>query len=172
MKKSFLKQAHFLFAVAMLFSSCATIIDGSNYPVSIRTNPPGADVTITNKFGEEIYKGQSPANITLKSGAGYFSRAMYKVKLSSPGFKEKVIEINFRFNGWYIGNIVLGGAIGWLIVDPLTGGMWKISNAEQTVDETLFRNNTGASLSTSPNLNIVDIKDVPNDMKGKLVRVN
>lgn len=30
--------------------------------------------------------------------------------------------------GWYlVGNIFIGGLIGWLIVDPLTGAMWTLS---------------------------------------------
>ncbi|MDP2932712.1 MAG: hypothetical protein Q8N81_01105, partial [bacterium] len=31
--------------------------------------------------------------------------------------------------GWYGGgNIIIGGLIGWVIVDPLTGGMYKIED--------------------------------------------
>lgn len=34
-------------------------------------------------------------------------------------------------NGWYLaGNILLGGLIGWIIVDPITGGMWTLSPEE------------------------------------------
>ena len=35
---------------------------------------------------------------------------------------EKVLET--RMNGWYLGNIIFGGLIGALIVDPATGAMW------------------------------------------------
>jgi len=29
--------------------------------------------------------------------------------------------------GWYIaGNILVGGLIGWFIVDPITGAMWNL----------------------------------------------
>jgi hypothetical protein len=31
-------------------------------------------------------------------------------------------------DGWYIGNILFGGLIGILIVDPLTGAMWKLDD--------------------------------------------
>ncbi|WP_174263189.1 CsgG/HfaB family protein [Citrifermentans bemidjiense] len=31
-------------------------------------------------------------------------------------------------NGWYWGNIVFGGVIGLLIVDPATGAMWKMDD--------------------------------------------
>lgn len=29
-------------------------------------------------------------------------------------------------NGWYIGNLLFGGIIGLLIVDPATGAMWTL----------------------------------------------
>ena len=35
-----------------------------------------------------------------------------------------VLEITPDFNGWYIGNILFGGLIGMIIVDPATGDMW------------------------------------------------
>jgi len=35
---------------------------------------------------------------------------------------------------WYLaGNIVFGGIAGWLIVDPLTGAMWRLSPKEVNV---------------------------------------
>lgn len=33
--------------------------------------------------------------------------------------------------GWYIaGNLLVGGILGWLIVDPLSGAMWTLSPAQ------------------------------------------
>lgn len=31
-----------------------------------------------------------------------------------------------RLSGWYFGNLVFGGLIGMLIVDPLTGAMYNL----------------------------------------------
>ncbi len=33
-------------------------------------------------------------------------------------------------NGWYWGNFAIGGLIGFLIVDPLTGAMYRIKDEE------------------------------------------
>lgn len=29
-------------------------------------------------------------------------------------------------DGWYIGNIFFGGLMGLLVIDPITGAMWKL----------------------------------------------
>jgi hypothetical protein len=29
-------------------------------------------------------------------------------------------------DGWYWGNLLIGGIIGMVFVDPLTGAMWKL----------------------------------------------
>ena len=73
-------------AIPTLFSSCATIFGKSSYPVSINSNPSGATVSITDKKSKEVYKGQTPATVTLKSGAGYFGKAEYQVKITSSGY--------------------------------------------------------------------------------------
>lgn len=170
MKKILLKSTCFLLIPSVLLSSCATIVSKSSWPVSIHTNPEGAGISITDKKGKEIYKGQSPATIELNSGAGFFARAEYQVKLSSPGFNDKIIPITCSLNGWYWGNILIGGFLGMLIIDPATGAMWKISDS--SIDQTLTKSKSNASIETTPSLKIVNIKDVSIDLKSKLVRIN
>lgn len=167
MKKTFLKLALIVLTIPILFSSCATIFGRSSYPVSISTDPNAADISITNKKGKEIYKGQSPATVTLKSGAGYFSKAEYKVKIYASGYAEQVVPVNFKLNGWYFGNILIGGLLGMLFIDPLTGAMWQL-NTPPAIKVTL--NKSTASI-TEPTLKIMDIKDVPENMRQYLVRI-
>jgi len=169
MRRVLLKTTILLSATTVLLSGCASIVSKSAYPVSIRTNPAGANISITDKKGKEVYKGQSPTEVTLKSGAGYFSKAEYQVKLSSVGFAEKIVPINYNLNGWYFGNLLLGGAIGMLIIDPATGAMWRI--ADPVIDETLVKSTAATSTPTTPTLSIVDIKDVSKELKSKLVPV-
>ena len=96
MKSTFMKVTILAIALPILFSSCATIFGKSSYPVSINSNPTGATVSITDKKGKEVYKGVSPATVTLKSGAGYFGKAEYQVKISSTGYAEQIIPINYK----------------------------------------------------------------------------
>jgi hypothetical protein len=55
------------------YRSSASIVSHSSWPVAIKSTPDQADFTITNKKGEKIHIGTTPATVTLTSGAGYFS---------------------------------------------------------------------------------------------------
>jgi hypothetical protein len=149
---------------ATLFTSCATIVSKTSYPLTVNSNPVGAAVTITNKKGIEVYKGVSPATVSLKSGAGYFSKAEYQVKISSPGYSEQVIPVTSTLKGWYFGNFLFGGLIGFLVVDPVSGAMWKLNTVPISVSLTPFS-------TTAPTLTIMDIANVPDNMKNDLVRI-
>lgn len=161
--KIFSKILLLLIAVPILFSSCATLFTKSTYPVTINSTPAGAQITVIDKKGKEVFIGESPAVVKLKSSAGFFSKAEYTVRIAYPGYQEYVTTIGADIEGWYFGNILLGGIIGMLIIDPATGAMW-------TLDTT----NINAKLKStdSSSLQILDIKDISDDMKDKLIRVN
>ena len=40
------------------------------------------------------------------------------------------LKIDGAINGWYFGNIIFGGLIGMLAVDPATGAMYTLSPKE------------------------------------------
>lgn len=166
MKKINFKMTSVLVVSLIILSSCASILSKSTYPLSINSNPNNAKVSITDKRGKEIFLGTTPAIVKLKAGDGFFSKAEYQVRFSSPGYDEKIVPITFKIDGWYFGNILIGGVLGMLIVDPATGAMWKIET--EFLDETLSR--TGAS--NTPEIRIVDVKDIPQDWKYHLVKVN
>jgi hypothetical protein len=37
------------------------------------------------------------------------------------------VNLHSSVSGWYFGNVVFGGLIGMLIVDPLTGAMYNLT---------------------------------------------
>ncbi len=115
-------------AAAAVFSlqGCASIMGESRYPVAISSAPPGAAFEITDKSGRVIHTGSAPSTVTLKSGNGYFSGQTYTLRFKKEGYPDKTIELDSSISGWYWGNILLGGVIGMLIVDPLTGAMYKL----------------------------------------------
>jgi hypothetical protein len=153
--------------LAVILSGCASIVSRSTYHVNVRTEPKGASISITNKKGNEIYKGSSPATVELKAGAGFFTRAEYRVRISAAGYEEKIVPINFKIDGWYWGNLLIGGLLGMLIIDPATGAMWKIS--DPIINEILVKN----TLPTShvPTLQIIDIASIPESYRDKLEQI-
>ena len=104
---------------------CASIVSKSHWPVNIQSNPTGAKCSISKDSGIQIHSGETPMTVSLNSYKGFFSSAKYLVNCSKDGFKSSPYEISADINGWYFGNIVFGGLIGMLLVDPATGSMWK-----------------------------------------------
>jgi hypothetical protein len=166
MNKMYLKMTAIVMASVFLFSSCASIVSKSTYPLSINSSPSNTKVSITDKKGKEIYLGNTPANVKLKAGAGFFSKAEYQVKFSSPGYDDKIVPITFKLDGWYFGNLLLGGVLGMLIIDPATGAMWKIET--EFLNETLSK----STASIDPEMKIMNINEIPENWKTHLVRVN
>ena len=162
----YFKTTTFFITIIFLFSSCASIVTKSTYPLSINSNPSSAKISITDKKGKEIYLGNTPAVVKLKAGAGFFSKAEYQVKFSSPGYDDRIVPVIFKLDGWYFGNIFLGGVLGMLIVDPATGAMWKIET--EFLNETL----TKSTASVDPEMKIMNINEIPENWKTQLVRVN
>ncbi len=152
----------------MLFSSCASIVSHSSWPLTVNSNPSGATITISNRSGAEVYKGTTPANVMLKSGAKFFKRESYKIHFQLAGYDIKDIPVECKVNGWYWGNIVLGGVIGWLIVDPATGAMYKLDAT--AINESLTK--TSASIDPEHKLNVCSINDLPQSVKEHLVKIN
>lgn len=163
-----MKKLHTLILLSVIgfcFTDCATIVSKSSWPFSVDSDPRGADILITNKKGQQVYTGHTPAAFTLKSGAGYFSKEIYTIRISKEGYTPKEFEVTGKLNGWYIGNIVFGAFIGFLIIDPITGAMWKLDTTG--LDETLEKS-TGSTSS----LKIYLKEHIPRSWETNLVRIN
>lgn len=157
-----------LFAAAMLFSSCATIISGSSKMFGVDSNPQSAHVEITNRKGVVVFSGQTPVTTRLRTGAGFFTPASYSIKVTMDGYKTQIFAVQAHINGWYFANVVIGGALGMLIIDPATGAMYKFSNTQAMIDALLSSDAT----SSAQELKIIDIRDVPADRRSALVRLS
>ena len=165
----FMKKIYFMFlAATFLLSSCASIVSKSRYPISINSTPSEAKITITDKKGIEIFTGSTPATVKLNAGAGFFSKARYQVKFEKDGFQPRTVPIDFKLDGWYFGNILVGGVVGMLIIDPATGAMFKLDT--EFLNETLVPNKD--SIVMGEGLNVLDINDLPASWKAHLVALN
>lgn len=119
--------------LGLSLSSCASIVSKSTWPVTINSNPPGALVRIIDEDGEVVDSGTTPLAAKLSAKDGFFTKADYDVEATLSGYSTKKSRLSARINPWYFGNILFGGLIGLLIVDPATGAMWKLKD-EFTID--------------------------------------
>lgn len=116
-------------AAALQLSGCASIVSDSSYSVSLQSSPERANYVVTNqRSGQRIAAGVTPAMISLPAKNGFFSGAKYQVTFEHEGFNSSSVPLNASMDGWYWGNIIFGGLLGILIVDPATGAMWKLDD--------------------------------------------
>ena len=108
--------------------SCASIVSESKYPVMVSSNPPGATVTIKDENGSQIIKTKTPTVVTLAAGDGYFDAEAYTFVFEKEGYDMSMHTMTANLDGWYFGNIIFGGLLGILVVDPATGAMWKLDS--------------------------------------------
>lgn len=119
-------------ATAALLSGCASIFVGGSQSVLIQSEPAGAAVTVTNRAGQQVHSGSTPLTVSLSRGTSYFVSEQYTLRFQKDGHAPKEIVITGRVNGWYFGNLLIGGVIGMVVVDPLTGAMFTLQPPEAT----------------------------------------
>ena len=152
--------------VGALVSGCASIISDSQYPVAMSSSPSGANFEIRNEQGSVIHSGVTPGTVTLKAGDGYFSGANYTIVFKKEGYSDQINTLAPSVDGWYVANIIFGGLIGLLIVDPATGAMYKLpesSNAQLS--------EIRASTSSSPSVTVLDISSLSEEQRLELERI-
>lgn len=157
--------------VLITIEGCATIV-GQSKPelINIRSTPDQASIEITDETGTKIFEGKTPTNVSLKKKKGFFSGKKYTLKISKEGYADKLITIDTKVNGWYIGgNLLFGGLIGWLIVDPASGAMWTLDTEEVNVSLETAKQ---SSLQKEDGTKIVLLNDVPQNLRDKMVRIN
>lgn len=126
-------------AVAFLSTGCASIVKGGGpQSISIRSSPSEAQVKIFEvTTGNAIASGTTPYMATLSKSRGFFSGGKYRVVVQKAGYQDREMVIESRVSGWYVGgNLLFGGLIGWLIVDPATGAMWTLEPEDVQLDLT------------------------------------
>ena len=106
------------FVFIVVFSGCATIMQGTTQSVGIASTPTGAAVTVDN-----VEKGRTPIVVELKRKDHHF------VKIEMPGYMPYETTFTRSTSGWVLGNIVFGGLIG-LAVDAMAGGLYKLTPIE------------------------------------------
>lgn len=156
-----------LITAAAGLTGCASIVSDSKSPVSIMSSPAGSKFEVRNESGQIVHSGITPGSVTLAAGDGYFDGETYTITFSKDGMDEQVVTLETSINGWYWGNLLIGGIVGMLIVDPATGAMYKLP---ESVSGTLHES-TAASGSKSRDLTLITIDEVPESELPNLVKL-
>lgn len=102
-------------AVALGVSACSSVVEGTSQEILVNTNPDGADCSLNRE-------GVSIARVSPTPGAVTIKKTKHDIIITCQ--KENFHEASY-FNksdvaGATVGNIILGGGIGW-IIDSASG---------------------------------------------------
>ena len=159
-----IKLLSFLLLLPLLFTGCSSIVDGRDQHVKINSHPTGATFSIYDKEGKVVTTNTTPANLVLNRRHGYFNGEDYKMIFEAPGYYPYEVHVKSTVDGWYFGNIIFGGLIGLIIVDPATGAMYTLK--PDTLDVHLVSN---AVALTPEELKVAEAKANPAPVKEKPV---
>lgn len=101
---------------AIALAGCATVIKGTSQSIVI-TTPPVSGAYCILSSAEGNWPVTTPNVVTVDK-----SKEDILVKCTKPGYQEASASIPSDFQGWTLGNLVLGGLIG-VGVDAATGAM-------------------------------------------------
>lgn len=158
-----------LIVASLLTGGCASIIHGGPRTISVSTQPQGAKATISKDSGEIVSVNTTPFTVALEPKKGYFKGQTYLIKLDLPGYRGTEVSVQPSMSGWYIANLVFGGLLGLLVVDPLTGSMWNLSpeRIEQQLSPAqaqLIKNGDGFV--------VVLLSEITGSERANMVRIN
>jgi hypothetical protein len=154
--------------LAATVGGCATIVAKSSQTITVASVPDSAAVKITNAEGTAVHGGTTPMTVTLKKGRGYFKAEHYIVSFSKDGYQTRDVAVSGQVNGWYFGNILFGGLIGMLAVDPATGAMYTLrpDKVESTLEALKVSREGGQHTLT-----VMLVQDLPADIMDQLIPV-
>ncbi len=139
MKKIFMLCA--VIGILPMIFGCATIMRDNMEPITLNASPANVDIKIIDRNGLTVFEGQTPTTINLKtSDDGYFNPQYYTVYAHKDGYEDYQTRIDYHISGWYWANIIFGGLIGLLIIDPISGDMYYLEQDDALMNMTPIDN--------------------------------
>jgi len=125
-------------SLSLAATGCASIIEGTSQEIAINTNPGGADCALKRQ-------DQVIARVNPTPGAATIKKTKYDITIycDKTGYQEATFFDHSGAAGATVGNIILGGGIGWAI-DSASGADNKY---ESPVNITLVPVQTSSSAS-------------------------
>jgi len=114
-------------AGSMALGGCATIVHSGPRAIPVASTPAGAKVSIYDRSNTMVSSNTTPFVASLSTKYGYFKGQSYRLVFELPGHAPAELTLKSSVSGWYFANLVFGGLIGMLIVDPITGAMYNLA---------------------------------------------
>ncbi len=152
-------------AALFLLPGCASIFNRTNQPVKVESSPSGLTFEIKDRDDKVVHTGITPATVNLSTRYGYFKGQSYTLTARRGGKVLATKQLNTEVSPWYFGNILVGGLLGMVVIDPTSGAMWTLPDSVTLT--------TGA-IAMSPSaghVKLIALSDVPPALRSKLVRI-
>lgn len=108
------------FALVIIFTGCATIVSGKFQPVTITSDPSGAKVLIKDINSTSKILCETPCTQQLQRDNNT------TLTIIKDGFQERNLNLQTKTEGWFWGNLVIGGLPG-TTTDSMTGSIYEYS---------------------------------------------
>lgn len=153
-------------AATVMLSSCATIFNRTTQSVKVTSEPSGLAFQVQDSSGSVVASGNTPGEVSLGTSSGYFKPGNYTFTFRKNGKVVGTRNLTASMSGWYLGNVLIGGLVGMLVVDPLTGAMFTLP------DDVHFTSLNVATISQGDaELRIASIHQLSASQRERLVRL-
>jgi hypothetical protein len=122
-------------AACAAIGGCATIVHNGPRQISVASTPPGAKVSIYDRSNRLVQVSTTPFLATLPTKFAYFKGQDYRLVFELPAYATAQVHLQTTVSRWYYGNLLFGGLLGLVIVDPSTGAMFNL--APQQIEQPL-----------------------------------
>jgi hypothetical protein len=156
-------------AACSAISGCATIVHSGPRAISVGSAPVGAKVSIYDRSNTLVMTNTTPFVAQLSTKYGYFKAQEYRLVFEMPGHATEEVNLTSSVSGWYFANLVFGGVIGMLIVDPITGAMYNLS--PEKIDQSLTGSRSTVVKDRAGFL-VVLSSQITQQERAQMVRVN
>ena len=157
------------FGACAALAGCATIVHSGPRAISVASSPSGAKVSIYDRSNALVQTNTTPFVARLNTKYRYFQGQTYRLVFELPGHANAEVKLDSSLSGWYFGNIIFGGLIGMLIVDPLTGAMYNLT--PEKIEQPLSTNQAQV-IREGKGLLVVLVSQATSHEREQMVRVN
>ncbi len=141
-----------LIAIIIGLVGCASIMSGSKQEVSISSEPENAKIFVN---GNQI--GTTPSKILLKRGEKHI------IEIRANGYETYRISTSKTITGWFWGNLICGGLIGF-VIDLATGNAYDVDPSK--IDVILEKGSGATNIYQMENFGSINIYDENNNHIG------